>query len=275
MTSQLYMIATPLGNLEDLTLRARRLFEELGVFFAEDSREFKRLLNGLNITLQDKKVFSYASHNMKEATEDALRFLREGKSVGFVSDRGTPGISDPGAHLVRQAHEEGFQVVPVPGASAVPALISASGLLENHFFFQGFLPTTGKGRTELFSLIQDQSIPLCFFESPHRIRDTLQELKGVFKGGKILIGRELTKKFESLQWHELDCILPESLPDLGEYACLLIPGEKNTDSDALWQEEVSLRALPEKEWAKKIALRFGVASSEIYNALQQEKLKKM
>src|SRR3989338_5747613 len=158
MTPQLYMIATPIGNLEDLTLRARRLFTELQYFFAEDSREFKKLLNTLTIALQDKHIFSYASHNMKEATNQAIQLLRQGTSVGFVSDRGTPGISDPGAELVQRAQSEGIRVVPVPGPSALSAILSVSGLSDGRVYFQGFLPKTGKERRQLFDSVQTGGI---------------------------------------------------------------------------------------------------------------------
>ena len=113
MTSKLYLIATPLGNLGDITLRAIETFKSLDLFFAEDSREFQRLLLALEIPAQGKKIMSYASHNLKEATEQAIGFLLQGRSVGLVTDRGTPAISDPGARLVRRAHEEKIPVIPI------------------------------------------------------------------------------------------------------------------------------------------------------------------
>lgn len=270
MTSQLYMIATPLGNLEDLTLRAQRLFKELDYFFAEDSREFKKLLNALGIALQDKRVFSYASHNMKESTEGALNLLREGKSIGFVTDRGTPGISDPGALLVKKAYEEGIKVVPIPGPSAPSTLLSVSGLTDTPYFFQGFLPNTKKAREELFEKVRTFKVPLCFFESPQRIRESALELKTRFPEGKILLGRELTKMFETIQWHLLSELDIETVSEKGEYVCIFVPGE-NLDQKEAWNEEVLLRSKSDKDWSKDLAARYGVAANEVYNALQQLK----
>ncbi len=273
MTSKLYIIATPLGNLGDITLRAIELFKSLDVFFAEDSREFQRLLMALQISSEGKKVFSYASHNLKESTEHAIKLLLEGKSVGLVTDRGTPAISDPGARLVKQAYEEKIPVIPVPGVSSLTTLISVSGMDSGEFEFVGFLPFQEKQRTQLWERVAKRNIPLVFFESPKRIRETVSELKKEFPKGELFIGREMTKKFEEYRWLSLENVESNSLTDLGEYAAILVPGQKELELD--WKKEISLRLATDKEWAKEMGRRFGMASSEIYNALQKIKSNRM
>lgn len=266
---KLYMIATPLGNLEDITLRALETFKRVDTFFAEDSRELLKLFQVLKLDATGKKIFSYASHNMKEATEKALEILAEGRDVGFVSDRGTPAISDPGAMLVSRAREAGVQIVPVPGPSSVTTLLSVSGLVETQFLFVGFLPNTQKSREEIFEKIKKFSVATCFFESPKRIRETVLELKEKFPSGSLFIGREMTKIYESFSWFDLKDLGPESLPELGEYALILKPGESQSASDL--ENEVVLRASSDKEWSKNIAQRLGISASDAYNALQRRK----
>lgn len=271
MTSKLYIIATPLGNLGDITLRAIEVFKQLEVIFAEDSREFQRLLLALQIPIEGKKIFSYASHNLKEATEQAVRILLEGRSVGLVTDRGTPAISDPGARLVRRAHEEKISVIPIPGASSVTTLLSVSGVDSTEFEFLGFLPSQDKQRNELWDRLSKTNIPTVFFESPKRIRESVTELKEKFPNGQIFFGREMTKKFEEYRWFQLKELDTNSLSEMGEYAVVLVPGETAQVSD--WQKEVELRLASDKEWAKEMGRRYEIASSDIYNALQKMKNK--
>lgn len=271
MTSKLYIIATPLGNLGDITLRAIELFKTLDTFFAEDSREFQKLLMALQISTEGKKIFSYASHNLKEATELALQILHEGRSLGLVTDRGTPAISNPGARLIKRAHEEKIIVLPIPGASSVTTLMSISGLESTEFEFCGFLPSQDKQRVELWERIAKRNIPTLFFESPKRIQVTVAELQREFPHGELFIGREMTKKFEEYYWVNLKQVDPSALSEMGEYALILVPGNIKVASDL--EKEVSLRLASDKDWAKEMAKRYGVASSDIYNALQRVKKK--
>jgi 16S rRNA (cytidine1402-2'-O)-methyltransferase len=269
MTSKLYIIATPLGNLGDITLRAIETFKSLDLFFAEDSREFQKLLLALQIPTEGKKILSYASHNLKEATELALKMLAEGRSVGLVTDRGTPAISDPGARLVKRAYEEKIPVVPVPGVSSLTTLISVSGIESTEFEFVGFLPSQAKQRKDLWEKIAKRNIPTVFFESPKRIRETVLELKNEFPNGQLFWGREMTKKFEEYRWLSLSEVNPESISELGEYAVALIPGEKEMASDL--EKEIKLRLGTDKEWSKEMGRRFGIAASDVYNAMQKLK----
>lgn len=266
--NQLYIIGTPLGNLEDITLRARHYLQELPHIFAEDTREVSKLLNLLGISLEGKKLHSYSSHNMKEATELALSILKE-SSVGLVSDRGMPSISDPGAYLVQAAREETIPVIPIPGPSAVTTLISVSGFSQPAFHFIGFLPTTLKERKQLWDLVKKWPVPVCFFESPRRIRESLDELKSEFPEGRIFLGREMTKQFEEFSLVSLDSLDSQMIQERGEFSVLLDPGKIETTLD--WKTEIQERLLSDKEWAKKVAGRAQIASSEVYNALQKEK----
>jgi 16S rRNA (cytidine1402-2'-O)-methyltransferase len=270
-TPQLYLIGTPLGNLQDVTLRAVETLKALPILFAEDTRELGKLLELLGIGSAGKEMHSYANHNLKPATEKALRLMHEGKSLGFVSDRGMPGISDPGAFLVARAREAGFGVIPVPGPSAPTTLLSVSGYLSDRFVFLGFPPDKKAERDRLLDGARDLGLTLVFFESPRRVRELIAELKVRFPRGRICLGREMTKLHETLTEAALADIDPQSIPELGEFTVAVDPGPAEKIESEVWEEEVRLRALPEKDWAKAIAQKLGVASKEIYNALQKKK----
>lgn len=267
--AELYVVATPLGNRADITLRAIEVLKNAVCIFAEDTREAVKLLELCGISPAGKKIHSYASHNLKQATELALRILQENRRVVLITDRGTPGISDPGALLVHAAREEGVRVVPIPGPSAVSALVSVSGLVDGQFIFWGFLPKEDKHRHELWARWKQLGWAACFFESPRRIRETASELKVFFPHGRIFIGREMTKLHEEYRWLTLAELGPADLPEQGEYAVLLDPG-KYQEADA-WHREVALRLATDKEWSKDVAARHGVAARDVYNALQQQR----
>jgi len=274
---KLYIISTPLGNRDDVTLRALEKLKALNVFFAEDSREFRKLLDLYGIPAGEKKVYSYAKHNMKEATARALEFLQAGEEVGFVCDRGTPAISDPGAMLVREARGEGYEVIPVPGASSLTALLSVCGWVDGPFLFAGFLPIPLGERQKFFAELKTLGIPVCFFESPKRIRETADELKREFPHGRLFVGREMTKMFETYAGFSLADLDPQTLMEKGEYALVLDPGPKIEALASDWQEALSLRLCSDKEWSKRVAEKYEASSTQIYNALQREKdaLKKL
>ncbi|MCB0404440.1 MAG: rRNA small subunit methyltransferase 1 [Bdellovibrionales bacterium] len=269
--AKLFIIATPLGHREDITLRALDTLRALRVLFAEDTRETKKLLTLHGIPLSDLRLFSSALHNLDKANEKALEFLRNGQSVGVLCDRGTPGISDPGAELVRQAHSEGFAVIPIPGVSSVTTLISVSGVTQ--FSFVGFLPHKAKDRQALWERSEKAGLALLFFESPQRVRKTASEIRERFPAGRLFVGREMTKVFEEYRWHALSDLLPEALPEQGEYSLLLDFGAATTaaveagDLDS----EIASRLSSDKEWAKRLAPLFGLSSQEIYNRLQRAK----
>ena len=191
--STLYLVATPIGNLEDITLRALRTLKECDVVAAEDTRRTGQLLKHFGIS---KPLLSYFQFNEARRSEQIIERLGRGDKVALVTDAGSPGISDPGERVVRAAITAGFRVEPVPGPSALVAALTASGLPANEFHFIGFLPhKSGQRRTKLEQL---RNIPgtLVLYESPFRVEKLLAELKEVMPSGRVVLARELTKKFE-------------------------------------------------------------------------------
>ncbi len=269
---KLYIIATPLGNRSDITLRALDLLKSLPIFFAEDSRECLKLFQLYEISHAGKVIHSYAKHNMKAATDKAIGLLSEGNSVGLLTDRGTPVISDPGYLMVREARARGIAVIPVPGASSVTAALSVSGLPADKFVFLGFLPDTKKERDALWAAVSALGQTFCFFESAKRVQKTAAELKGVFGSSRIFFAREMTKLFESYDLTDLSELDPGHLVEKGEYVVVVEP-EKAKASPEQWKAQVEERLLPDKAWAKQAAVRCGVSASTLYNELQKLKQK--
>lgn len=189
----LYIVATPIGNLEDITLRAIRILREVMLIAAEDTRKSGMLLAHLGI---DTPMTSYFEHNKISKLERILSALVSG-DVALISDAGTPGISDPGYELIRAVLAEGYTVVPIPGASAVISALSASGLPTERFTFIGFLPRKGKERQALLARYANVSETLILYEAPHRIRDTIEDLVTHFGADRpVVMAREVTKRFE-------------------------------------------------------------------------------
>ncbi len=200
----LYVVATPIGNLADISARAVEILGNVGAIAAEDTRVTRHLLDHRGITA---RLIALHAHNEERAAREVLDILAEGKSVALVSDAGTPAISDPGARLVALAREAGYCVSPIPGANAAAAAVSISGFLSPHFLFYGFLPARASARrTELAALV---ALPysLVFYEAPHRVADCVADLTAVFgTARRILIARELTKLFEETHV----CVLGEA-----------------------------------------------------------------
>lgn len=269
--SKLYVMATPLGNRNDISLRALELLRSLENFCAEDTREFHKLLALYGIEGKGKRVQSYANHNLKRSTEVALEWLRNGADVGLVCDRGTPALSDPGYLLVQQAYAEGFPVTPVPGASSITAALSVSGFSTDRFLFLGFLPRSGKSRKESFELIRRSGLPACIFESPQRIKETAIELGQQFPNGELFAARELTKVFESLTRVSLNAVESENWVEKGEFVLVVNPGAPPEEKQPDWLDELQRRTCSDKEWAKGIAAQYQVSAKEAYDALQRKK----
>ncbi|WP_444999394.1 16S rRNA (cytidine(1402)-2'-O)-methyltransferase [Halomonas mongoliensis] len=193
-TASLYVVATPIGNLEDLSPRAARLLGEVAVVAAEDTRHTGRLLRHLGLSVP---MLSLHEHNEAARVEQLDARLAAGESIALVSDAGTPLISDPGFVLVRELRARGRRIVPVPGACALVAALSAAGLPTDRFTFQGFLPAKGAGRRARLEALAAREETLVFYESPHRIRDTLADLATVVGERRLVLARELTKTFET------------------------------------------------------------------------------
>ncbi|MGE5179024.1 MAG: 16S rRNA (cytidine(1402)-2'-O)-methyltransferase [Bacteroidota bacterium] len=229
----LYLVGTPIGNVEDLSPRARRLLESVDLIAAEDTRHTKGLLDRFGLR---RPMVSYHDHNKDERTPELIGRLREGASVAVVSDAGSPGISDPAFTLVRAAAAEGLDVVPVPGPSSAICALEVSGLPTDRFAFEGFLPRkAGKRRARIEELRRDPRT-LIFFESPHRLRVALADLAEAWGDRPASISRELTKKFEETRRGTLRELLAwvASSPPRGEFVLIVggAPREARDDDEA-------------------------------------------
>jgi len=191
----LYVCATPIGNIEDITLRALNILKEVDLIAAEDTRHTLKLLNHYNIS---KPLISYHEHNKRSKEEQLLQRLRQGQSIALVSDAGMPGISDPGEDIIKAAIREGFEVTVLPGASASLTALVLSGLPTDKFAFEGFLPREKKDKEARLRQLLYEQRTLIFYEAPHRIEDSLKRIYEVMGDRRIAIARELTKKYEEI-----------------------------------------------------------------------------
>ena len=190
----LYIVATPIGNLEDMTFRAVRTLKEVNYIFAEDTRVTRKLLNHYEI---ENTVYRYDEHTKMHQIANIINLLKEGKDIALVTDAGTPCISDPGYELVDAAHNEGIRVVPIPGASALTAAASAAGITMRRFCFEGFLPKK-KGRQTLLKALADEERTIVIYESPFRIEKTLRDIEQFMGGKEVVIIREITIIYEEI-----------------------------------------------------------------------------
>ncbi len=192
----LYVVATPIGNLGDITLRALEILKSVDAIAAEDTRHTSGLLSHFGIS---KKLIAVHEHNEQQSAEKLLLQLKNGESIALVTDAGTPAVSDPGAAVVNLVRKAGVKVVPIPGASAVIAALSASGIVQNGFLFHGFLPASGAARRKVLESLKSQSVTLVFYEAPHRIIESVEDIAKVLgEGRQVTFARELTKTFETI-----------------------------------------------------------------------------
>ncbi len=194
MKNMLYIVATPIGNLEDMTFRAVRTLKEVNYIFAEDTRVTRKLLNHYEI---ENTVYRYDEHTKMHQIANIINLLKEGKEIALVTDAGTPCISDPGYELVDAAHNEGIRVVPIPGASALTAAASAAGITMRRFCFEGFLPKK-KGRQTLLKALAEEERTIVIYESPFRIEKTLRDIEQFMGVKEVVIIREITKIYEEI-----------------------------------------------------------------------------
>lgn len=229
------MVATPIGNLDDITFRAVKVLKEADVIACEDTRHTQTLLTHLGIS--GKRLIACHSHNEIASSQGIINLMNQGLDVAYCSDAGTPGVSDPGSILVREIREAGFTVVPVPGASASVTLISAAGLWGKTFTFEGFLsPKSGRRKKRLQELI-DRDEAFIVYESPFRIIKTLEEIRDIDDTRKICLGREITKTFEQFLIGTASEIISQLKVVKGEFAFCVMPSLKNReDSDEDCQE---------------------------------------
>jgi len=274
MAGILYVVATPIGNLEDVTLRALRILREVSLIAAEDTRRTARLLQHYSIST---RTTSLHEHNEREKAPQLIERLRAGDSIALVSDAGTPVISDPGQTLVAAARAAGVRVESIPGPSAVMAALSSSGLATPEFVFLGFPPTRSKDRKVWFESLQAQTRLAVFFEAPHRIRRTLGDLGDLLgMDRQVAVGRELTKAHEELVVWPISQHLEHFKTPKGEFTILIPPAlpkvlEKPSLSAADLRAELcqitNNNATSRRQALKELAERHGVGVNELYRLL--------
>jgi 16S rRNA (cytidine1402-2'-O)-methyltransferase len=215
----LYLVATPIGNLDDITYRAVKVLGSVDLIAAEDTRKTKILLDHYAII---KPMTSYFSYNERQRTPQLIEKLRQGQSIALVSDAGTPGVSDPAYYIVRSALESGIPIIPIPGPSAFVSALIVSGLPTDRFVFEGFLPVK-KGRKTKLGILSTEPRTIIFYESPHRILKTLEEIRSTFGERNVVVARELTKKFEEIVRGPISSVLASltSKPTRGEYVLVV------------------------------------------------------
>jgi 16S rRNA (cytidine1402-2'-O)-methyltransferase len=263
----LYIVSTPIGNLEDITLRALRILKEVDIIAAEDTRHTLKLLNHYGIS---KPLISYWGEKEKVKSEEILEKLQTGLSIALVSDAGTPGISDPGAVVIRKAIERGFLVVSIPGASALIAALAISGLPTEEFTFLGFLPTKRNQRIKLLQEISLERRTIVFYESPHRLLETFYDMKEILGERRVSLIKEITKIYEEVLRGPIPEVLEkiENTKIVGEYVIVLEGKmeEKRRLSDALLEvNSLMKKGLGRKEAVKKVANAYGLSKKELYD----------
>ena len=273
----LYLCATPIGNLEDMTYRAVRILGEVELIAAEDTRHTRQLLTHFAI---HTKLTSYHEHNKFTKGPELIEYLRSGKDLVCVSDAGLPGICDPGSHLAELAIAQGIRVSPLPGANAGLSALICSGLDTTLFTFVGFLPRTAKKQQEKLSQVQDYAGTLIFYEAPHHLKGTLKAIYSVLGDRKAVLGRELTKKFEEFRRGTLSELLAyyESDTPRGEFV-ILVAGTSENETKAepiinaspveLCQKFIA-EGMDKKEAMRKTAKTLGISRREVYKSLLAE-----
>jgi 16S rRNA (cytidine1402-2'-O)-methyltransferase len=272
----LYIVATPIGNLEDITLRAVRILNEVDIIAAEDTRRTRILLKHYNIKTS---LTSYYEHNKYAKGKQILSKLNIGKNIALVSDAGTPGISDPGYYLINLALQSAIEVTPVPGPSAATAALSISGLSTESFLFEGFLPSKTNARRKLIEKIKEEKRTIIFYESPNRIRATLLDLLDICGDRKTVLTRELTKVFEEVIRGKISDIIRklEGRQIKGEITLLLSGNiDKNKPDDTsimnLLSEYQKKFDLPMKDLINMVSKDKGISKRDVYQ--QSLKFKK-
>lgn len=259
----LYVVATPIGNLGDITLRALEILKSVDIIACEDTRITSRLCEKYDIKT---RLVSYHKFSESSRSDLLLEYLREGKSVALVSDAGTPLISDPGEILVKNTVSEGFKVVPIAGPSAICALLSSVPRSSEDFKFVGFLPRVKKQMQQIFYLNRYEN--LIFYESPNRIKDTLNALLQIRPQAYIALGRELTKKFEDIKTGPIEDIL-KNIVTKGEFVCMIYADKKTSDDIDIAQKASVLKELKlsEKDIVNILCSLYELPKNKVKEAL--------
>lgn len=264
----LYIVATPIGNLEDITLRAIRILKEVDIIAAEDTRHTLKLLNHLEIS---KPLISYHRHNEETKSDVLIEHLQNGKNIALVSDAGTPGICDPGQEVIQKCIEQKMKIVPIPGACAMINSLICSGIDTDEFTFLGFLPVNKKLRKQKLEEIQSSNKTMIMYEAPHKLKTTLKDLEEILENRRIVLAKEITKIHESFFRGTVKAIQDQLTNEIkGEYVILIEKNIKELKKQNIFQslEEhyayYEKQGLEKKEIIKKIAKDRDVNKNEIY-----------
>lgn len=271
LTGILYIVATPIGNLQDITQRALEAFAQVDLIAAEDTRHSGLLLSHYGIK---KPFFALHDHNEQEKAHILVEKLKQGSNIALISDAGTPLISDPGFHLVRQCREAGIRVVPLPGACAAITALCASGIASDRFCFEGFLPAKSKARKDKLENIAEEDRTLIFYESTHRILDTLEDMQAVLGEERyIVLAREITKTWETITGNTIknlrEWLLEDPNRTKGEMV-LIVEGKPKSDNNdeispqAVKALELIAEELPLKKAAAIVAELYGYKKNALY-----------
>ena len=276
MEGRLSICATPIGNLEDITLRVLRTLKEADLIAAEDTRQTIKLLNAYEI---ETPMISYHKFNEATRAPQLVEMMQEGKHIALVSDAGTPGISDPGETLIRLCYEAGVPVTSLPGPSAFVTAMTLSGLSMRHFIFEGFLPTDKKEQQALLDSLKEETRPVIFYEAPHHLQRTLELLGSAVGDRRVVTVRELTKKHEERRIGTIPELLAayEEESPRGEFVIIVEgadPAVLKQEAEKRW-EDLSIEEhmalypdLPEKEAMKRVAKERGIRKQDVYAALK-------
>lgn len=271
MAGKLYLVATPIGNLEDITFRAINILKEVDIIAAEDTRHTLKLLNHYEIS---KPLISYHRHNEEVKSENLINKLLEGNNIAIVTDAGTPGISDPGEEVVKEAIKNNIEVIPIPGACALVNALIASGLNTKEFLFLGFLPLNKKNRDNALNKIKKSKSTVILYEAPHKLIKTLQDLLKNVGDINCVLAREITKIHEEFIRGNISNLLEQIQEPKGEYVILLDLNNLENENDS--EDEISKKTVEEqykiyeeqgmnkKEIIKQIAKNKNVPKNEIY-----------
>ncbi|RLL41697.1 16S rRNA (cytidine(1402)-2'-O)-methyltransferase [Oceanobacillus piezotolerans] len=272
----LYVVPTPIGNLEDITFRALQVLKDAAIVAAEDTRNTRKLFNHFDI---DTPLISYHEYSNKEREEQLLERVAKGESIAIVSDAGMPAISDPGYEIVRAATERDLKVVVLPGANAALCALVGSGLPTNEFYFYGFLPRKKKEKADALTQLKFLKATILFYESPYRVKDTLSSMKDVLGNRKVAVARELTKRFEEYTRGTLEEIvdfLNQHEPK-GEF-CIVVEGNTSNEepNHSIWWNDLNViehiehymeeEQLSSKDAIKKVATDRNLPKREVYQA---------
>jgi 16S rRNA (cytidine1402-2'-O)-methyltransferase len=277
MSGTLYVVATPIGNLEDVSMRALRILREVSLIAAEDTRRTGRLLQHYSIST---RTTSLHAHNEREKTPRLVEQLMRGESIALVSDAGTPLVSDPGRALVNAARAAGVRVEPIPGPSAVLTLLSVAGFTDREFSFVGFPPHRSKDRKTWFAALAARADTIVFFEAPHRIEATIGELTDIVGPERVVaVGRELTKAHEQVVICPISVVLGQLTSFKGEFTIALSPAAPVSEVPAAppsgdeLRREVGLMtqngATSRRDAVKRVAERHGLAVNDVYRLIEQ------